>query len=121
MAKGINMTTTLLLVPVWLCWGSFLNVLAYRLVRKQNIAKPRSRCPFCNHQLSWYDNIPVLSWIILKRSMPLLPSPYLYTLSYHRNSYSSYHDMPDHNCAYAVYPGLFYSIFSPYCDYALRS
>ena len=60
------MTTTLLLVPVWLCWGSFLNVLAYRLVREQNIAKPGSRCPFCHHQLSWYDNIPVLSWIFLK-------------------------------------------------------
>lgn len=60
------MTTTLLLVPVWLCWGSFLNVLAYRLVREQNIAKPRSRCPYCHHQLSWYDNIPVLSWLLLQ-------------------------------------------------------
>ncbi len=56
----------LLLVPVWLCWGSFLNVLAYRLVREQNIAKPRSRCPFCNQQLRWYDNIPIISWLILK-------------------------------------------------------
>lgn len=60
------MTTTLLLVPAWLCWGSFLNVLAYRLVREQNIAKPRSQCPFCKHQLAWYDNIPVLSWCLLR-------------------------------------------------------
>ena len=60
------MTNTLLLVPIWLCWGSFLNVLAYRLVREQNIAKPRSRCPYCNHQLSWYDNIPVISWVIFR-------------------------------------------------------
>lgn len=43
-----------------------MNVLAYRLVREQNIARPRSRCPYCKHPLSWYDNIPVFSWLFLK-------------------------------------------------------
>lgn len=59
------MALILLLVPIWLCWGSFLNVVAYRLVREQSIVRPRSRCPHCQHQLTWYDNIPVISWIIL--------------------------------------------------------
>ncbi len=59
------MALVLLLIPIWLCWGSFLNVVAYRLVREQSIIRPRSRCPHCQHQLAWYDNIPVLSWIVL--------------------------------------------------------
>ncbi|MCD7729364.1 MAG: prepilin peptidase [Clostridia bacterium] len=49
-----------------LCIGSFLNVLIYRLPRGMNIAKPASHCPECNYKLKWYDNIPVLSYIILK-------------------------------------------------------
>ena len=56
----------LLLLPIWLCWGSFLNVLAYRLLHKQSIATPRSRCPHCQHTLAWYDLIPVISWVTLK-------------------------------------------------------
>lgn len=59
------MALVLLLVPIWLCWGSFLNVAAYRLIREQSIIRPRSRCPHCQHQLAWYDNIPVISWIML--------------------------------------------------------
>jgi len=51
---------------VFLCWGSFLNVVAYRLIMGQNILYPRSSCPNCSNQIAWYDNIPVLSWIILK-------------------------------------------------------
>ena len=48
-----------------LCIGSFLNVLVYRLPRNMNIATPGSHCPECGYQLKWYDNIPVLSYIIL--------------------------------------------------------
>ena len=59
------MSGALLLVPVWLCWGSFLNVVAYRVLRKQSILKPRSRCPRCKHNLAWYDLVPVISWITL--------------------------------------------------------
>lgn len=47
--------------------GSFLNAVIYRLPRKISlITKKRSACPSCNHQIAWYDNIPVLSWFILK-------------------------------------------------------
>ncbi|MCD8309136.1 MAG: prepilin peptidase [Clostridia bacterium] len=49
-----------------LCVGSFLNVLIYRLPRGINIAKPPSHCPQCGYRLKWYDNIPLLSYIILK-------------------------------------------------------
>lgn len=55
----------LLVVPLLLCWGSFLNVVAYRLVTGADIIRDRSRCPRCNHIIAWYDNFPILSWIIL--------------------------------------------------------
>jgi leader peptidase (prepilin peptidase)/N-methyltransferase len=46
--------------------GSFVNVLAYRLPRRESLVKPRSRCPQCNTQIAGYDNIPVVSWILLR-------------------------------------------------------
>ena len=48
-----------------LCVGSFLNVVIYRVPNKMNIAKPDSHCPKCKNPIKWYDNIPVLSYIIL--------------------------------------------------------
>ena len=50
---------------VGLCVGSFLNVVIYRLPNKMSLAKPGSHCPNCKYELRWYDNIPVLSYIIL--------------------------------------------------------
>jgi leader peptidase (prepilin peptidase)/N-methyltransferase len=46
--------------------GSFVNVLAYRLPRRESIVKPRSRCPHCETQIAGYDNIPVVSWLVLR-------------------------------------------------------
>jgi len=46
--------------------GSFLNVCIYRIPKKENIAIIRSHCMTCNHQLKWYDNIPLLSWMMLR-------------------------------------------------------
>ncbi len=47
--------------------GSFYNVLIYRLPRKISIIDPkRSFCPICGHQLAWKDNIPLISYLILK-------------------------------------------------------
>lgn len=47
--------------------GSFLNVLIYRLPRKISVvSKMRSACPHCGVLIAWYDNIPVLSWILLR-------------------------------------------------------
>lgn len=54
------------LILIFLCWGSFLNVIAVRLVNQIPFFTKRSMCPFCNQIIVWYDNIPILSWILLK-------------------------------------------------------
>jgi leader peptidase (prepilin peptidase)/N-methyltransferase len=46
--------------------GSFLNVVAYRLPRGESLAHPPSRCPSCGKPVKPYDNIPVLSWLLLR-------------------------------------------------------
>jgi leader peptidase (prepilin peptidase) / N-methyltransferase len=48
-----------------LAFGSFLNVCVYRLPREISVVTPRSACPQCKQQIVFYDNVPVLSWIIL--------------------------------------------------------
>lgn len=48
-----------------LLFGSFLNVLIYRLPRKGNVVAGRSMCPHCGQVVRWFDNIPVASWIML--------------------------------------------------------
>jgi leader peptidase (prepilin peptidase)/N-methyltransferase len=45
--------------------GSFLNAWAWRLAHHESISKGRSHCPSCGHQIRAYDNIPVLSWLLL--------------------------------------------------------
>jgi leader peptidase (prepilin peptidase)/N-methyltransferase len=45
--------------------GSFLNVCIHRLPRGESVVKPRSRCPKCGHVIHWYDNVPVISWVLL--------------------------------------------------------
>lgn len=49
-----------------LCIGSFLNVCIYRLPLGQSVASPPSSCPNCNTRIRWYDNIPVISYLMLK-------------------------------------------------------
>jgi leader peptidase (prepilin peptidase)/N-methyltransferase len=46
--------------------GSFFNVLIYRIPRNESIIKPPSHCPFCNNYLKIWENIPLISYIILK-------------------------------------------------------
>ena len=48
-------------------WGSFSNVCIYRLPKEQGIAISRSTCPQCKKTIRWYDNIPLISFLILKR------------------------------------------------------
>ncbi|WP_080558977.1 prepilin peptidase [Bdellovibrio bacteriovorus] len=47
-------------------FGSFGNVVIYRLPREESVVKPRSYCYGCKTQIKWYDNIPILSWFILR-------------------------------------------------------
>ena len=46
--------------------GSFGNVIIYRLPKGESVIKPRSRCQGCGHMVAWYDNIPMISWLLLK-------------------------------------------------------
>ncbi len=56
---------------VFLFWlgaslGSFYNVLIYRMPRGLSIVSPPSHCPYCSQRIKWYDNIPIISYLILK-------------------------------------------------------
>lgn len=63
-------------LPIWLLrvfaawfglvWGSFLNVVIYRVPRELSVVRPASRCPGCGTPIAGYDNIPVLSYVILR-------------------------------------------------------
>jgi leader peptidase (prepilin peptidase)/N-methyltransferase len=46
--------------------GSFLNVCIYRLPRRESLVWPGSRCTTCGRELAWYDNIPVIGWLMLR-------------------------------------------------------
>ena len=54
-----------LLFVLGLAIGSFLNVVIYRTVHGESFVKGRSHCPHCMKKISWYDNIPLLSFLLL--------------------------------------------------------
>lgn len=49
-----------------LCIGSFLNVVIFRLIKKESLYKESSHCMKCLNKIKWYDNIPLVSYIVLK-------------------------------------------------------
>jgi leader peptidase (prepilin peptidase) / N-methyltransferase len=49
-----------------LALGSFLNVVAARLPEGRSLVRPRSACPLCRKEIAWYDNIPLLSYVLLR-------------------------------------------------------
>jgi prepilin signal peptidase PulO-like enzyme (type II secretory pathway) len=64
----------ILIFILGLCIGSFLNVLIYRLPLDLSL-KGRSFCPKCKKKISWYDNIPLLSFVLLKGKCRYCHSP----------------------------------------------
>lgn len=58
--------TYILAGALGLCFGSFLNVLIYRLPRGMSLVKPPSHCISCGARVRWYDNVPVLSYLLLR-------------------------------------------------------
>jgi len=56
---------TLIVLGFGLILGSFANVVIHRLPLDLSVVSPRSSCPKCSKMIAWYDNIPVLSWVIL--------------------------------------------------------
>jgi len=60
---------------IGLCWGSFLNVVAHRLVANKKFFTCRSHCPSCEQVIRWYDNIPVVSWFLLCRKCRSCKAP----------------------------------------------
>jgi leader peptidase (prepilin peptidase) / N-methyltransferase len=73
------------MVPDWIwfvfifafgcCIGSFLNVVIYRLPRDKSIVSPPSACPGCGKYIRFYDNIPLVSWLVLGRKCRFCKTP----------------------------------------------
>ena len=63
---GLELVAPLLIPIVGLVIGSFLNVVVYRIPAGLSVAHPPSACPNCGMAIRPYDNIPVLSWLILR-------------------------------------------------------
>lgn len=63
-----------------LLFGSFLNVCIVRWPALESVVHPRSRCPQCGNLIAWYDNMPVLSWLVLRARCRhcRLPIPWRY-------------------------------------------
>ena len=64
--NGLDIIIGVIFVIVGICFASFSNVLIYRLPNHMSLIKPNSHCPNCDHELSWYENIPIFGYIFLK-------------------------------------------------------
>jgi leader peptidase (prepilin peptidase)/N-methyltransferase len=64
--QRIVLIIDLVIVLFGLIFGSFLNVCIARLPQGESVVRPRSHCPRCGHLIRWYDNIPLVSYLILR-------------------------------------------------------
>jgi leader peptidase (prepilin peptidase) / N-methyltransferase len=74
----VETSVTIMVILLGLSLGSFCNVCIYRIPRNLSVVTPRSFCTDCKKTIAWYDNIPVLSWILLRGkcrscTMPISP------------------------------------------------
>ena len=66
MDQGLNVVVTVVVGAFGLLVGSFLNVVIYRVPIGKSVVTPPSACPECGHRISPWDNIPVVSWLLLR-------------------------------------------------------
>lgn len=62
----LRILATLFAALFGLAFGSFLNVCVSRWPRGESVARPRSRCMHCGRTLAWWENVPLLSWLVLR-------------------------------------------------------
>lgn len=78
-ASEINILASISMLAIAFAFGSFTNVLIYRIPLGKSIIKPASTCPSCNAEIKFFDNIPIISYLILGAkcrncSSPISPS-----------------------------------------------
>ena len=66
MAQSYHVFYLICLGVFGLLFGSFGNVLIWRVPRGESIVSPPSHCPSCGHDVRWHDNVPMLSWLVLR-------------------------------------------------------
>jgi leader peptidase (prepilin peptidase)/N-methyltransferase len=66
LAKGMPLAFAVWVFTLGAVIGSFLNVVIARVPRGESVVSPASRCPRCKSAIRWYDNIPIVSWLILR-------------------------------------------------------
>ena len=66
MEPNLTMVLAIAAAILGACIGSFLNVVAWRLPRQESVVLPPSHCPRCGTQLQWFDNVPVVGWLLLR-------------------------------------------------------
>jgi leader peptidase (prepilin peptidase)/N-methyltransferase len=66
-ASQLHAPVAVVLAGLWgLLWGSFGNVCIHRVPLGQSVVRPASHCPHCQKEIAWFDNVPVLSWLMLR-------------------------------------------------------
>jgi leader peptidase (prepilin peptidase) / N-methyltransferase len=66
LAQAMPIVFSLWVFAVGAVVGSFLNVVIARTPKGQSIVSPGSRCPRCGNRIAWFDNIPIVSWLLLR-------------------------------------------------------
>lgn len=66
-ASQLHAPVAMVVAGLWgLLWGSFGNVCIHRVPLGQSVVRPASHCPHCQKEIAWFDNVPVLGWLMLR-------------------------------------------------------